>query len=177
MTNWHIPFNVTQHAEYEKNIQWQRGPNNFDLNLGVAPIQTVREILYISNDGHAPLREKTWFIHFTDFRIENVPETISGLTVRTTLRRKGRILDETVMLRHNDVVIGENKINYRLDDMNHVPVNNITEYGGTLDTWNANLTKAMIEDSSFGVTLRLQSHLFYPHKETCIIDKVEIRVY
>lgn len=178
MTIWYTPFNVTQHAEYpDKNIQWQRGANNFDLNVGTHPIQTIREILYISNDGHAPLREKTYFLHFTDFRIEDAPATITGIELRTTIRRKGRILDETVMLRYDDMVIGENKINYRLDEFNHVPVNNLSNYGGSTDKWGTTLTKAQIESVSFGVTLRLQSHLFYPHRETAIVDKVEIRVY
>ena len=176
MTTWYTPFNITQHAEYEKNIQWQRGAGNYDLNLATAPLQTVREVLYISNDGHAPLREKTWFLHFTDFRIE-APATISGIELRTTIRRKGRILDETVILRHNDIVIGENKINYNLDDMNHVPISNVTSYGGPTDIWSASLTKEIVEDASFGITLRLQSHVFYPHRETPLIDSVELRVY
>jgi hypothetical protein len=167
MTSWFSSSNITQHAEYEKNIEWRLSK----------PIQSSRDILYISNDGHAPLREKTWFIHFTDFRFQDLPETISGVELRTNIRRKGRILDETVMLRYDDMVIGENKIAYNLDEMNHIPVNNTTYYGNPTDLWTANLTKAMLEDPSFGVTLRLQSHLFYPHRETAIIDSVELRVY
>ena len=73
--------------------------------------------------------------------------------------------------------MGENKINYQLDDLNHVPVHNSMTYGGPTDLWDNQLTSAMIQDSSFGITLRLQSHLYYPHRETVLIDSVQLMVY
>ena len=177
MTTWTKPTDITQTPELEDHIQWQRGADNFDLNREAGIIQSSKPLLYISNDGHAPLRMKTWYIHFTGFQFENLPDTISGLELKTSIRRKGRIVDDTVQLRHNGDFIGENKINHRTDDLGHLPINNVTSYGGFDDLWGAELTKSLLLDPTFGVTLRLQSHLFYPHRETVLIDSVELRVY
>ena len=192
-TRWHTPNNTTQIPEFEdfdNHIQWQRGTAkvldqygvptdfpNFDLNSGAPFIQSVKPLLYIANDGHAPLRMKTWYLHLTDFRITDVPEVISGIELKTNIRRKGRIMDETISLRYNNDLLGENKINYNTDDMGHVPIYNATSYGNMTDLWNAELTPEIVTDVSFGVTLRFQSHLFYPHKETVLVESVELRVY
>ena len=192
-TNWYNPNNITQESEFEdfeNHIQWQKGVTktldqygiptdfpNYDLNTGGSLIQSSKPLLYISNDGHAPLRMKTWYLHLTDFRIADVPEVISGVELKTIVRRKGRIMDETISLRHNDNLLGENKINYNTDDLGHVPIYNATSYGNMTDLWDAVLTPEIITDSSFGVTLRFQSHLFYPHRETVLVESVELRVY
>jgi len=192
-TQWYTSKNITQNPEFEdfdNHIQWQRGTTkvldqygiptdfpNFDLNSGSPFIQSVKPLLYISNDGHAPLRMKTWYLHLTDFRISNVPEVISGIELKTNIRRKGRIMDDTISLRYNDDFLGSNKINYNTDDLGHVPIYNTTSYGNMSDLWDAVLTPEIVTDSSFGVTLRFQSHLFYPHKETVLVESVELRVY
>ena len=189
-TQWFSPSITTQTAEFDQHVQWQAGvinsvdergrlqsiPNT-DLANRSGIIQSIRPIVYISNDGHAPRREKTWYITFTGFNITDITDPINGIEVQTTVRRKGRIMDETVQLRFQDSMIGENKINYNLDDLNHVPINNVMSYGGADDLWQAGITAAMLQDPTFGVTLRLQSHLYYPHKETVIIDSVQLRVY
>lgn len=177
MTIWTQPSNITQASEIEEHVQWQRGADNFDLNQKNGVIQSSKPLLHISNDGHAPLKMKTWYLYFTDFKFEDLPDTISGVEARTTIRRKGRIVDDTIQLCLNNELIGENKVNYRTDDLGHLPIYNETSYGGFDDQWGATLTKEMLLDPSFGIAIRLQSHLFYPHKETVLVDSVELRVY
>jgi hypothetical protein len=189
-TQWFKPTTTTQTAEFDQNVQWQAGvissadfqgqiqtTPNTDLNNGTGVIQSIRPIVYISNDGHAPRREKTWYITFTGFNITGVTNPINGIEVQTTVRRKGRIMDETVQLSYQGNLIGENKINYSLDDLNHVPINNSTSYGGRTDLWDNQLTAAILQNPTFGITLRFQSHLYYPHKETVLIDSIQLRVY
>ena len=189
-TQWFIPTTTTQTAEFEEHVQWQAGvissvdhagriqtTPNTDLGNKLGTIQSIRPIVYISNDGHAPRREKTWYITFTGFDITGITDPINGIEVETRLRRRGRIIDETVSLSLQGNMIGENKIDYNVDDLNHVPVNDGSTYGGPTDLWQTQLTADMLQDPTFGVTLRLQSHLFYPHKETVLIDSVQLRVY
>jgi hypothetical protein len=189
-TQWFYPSNTTQTAEFDEHVQWQAGyinsvdehgrlqsvPNT-DLSNRLGIIQSIRPILYISNDGHAPRREKTWYITFTGFNITGITNPINGIEVQTIVRRKGRIMDETVQLSYQGNLIGENKINYGLDDLNHVPINNSTSYGGPTDLWDNQLTASILQDSTFGITLRFQSHLYYPHKETVLVDSIQLRVY
>ena len=189
-TQWFTPTTTTQTAEFEDHVQWQAGvlssvdehgrvqtiPNT-DLSNSTGLIQSIKPILYIANDGHAPRREKTWYITFAGFNITDITNPINGIEVQTRLRRRGRIMDETVNLSLHGDMIGENKIDYNLDDLNHVPISDVTNYGGPTDQWQSSLTAAILQDPTFGVTLRLQSHLFYPHKETVLIDSVQLRVY
>jgi hypothetical protein len=189
-TQWFTPTTTAQIAEFEEHVQWQAGyitsvdaygrtqtTPNTNLTISTGPIQSIRPILYIANDGHAPRRERTWYITFTGFNITDITDPINGIEVQTRLRRRGRIMDETVSLSLNGDMIGENKIDYNLDDLNHVPINDVTNYGSPTDLWQTQLTAAMLQDPTFGVTLRLQSHLFYPHRETVLIDSVQLRVY
>jgi len=187
---WYSPTIISQYAEFDQHIQWQAGVTNSvdgqghlvstpntDLSNKAGTIQSVTPLLYIANDGHAPLRQKTWYITFTGFNITGLTDPINGIQVQTSIRRKGRIMDETVQLTYQGNLMGENKINYLLDDLNHVPVHNSMTYGGPTDLWDNQLTAAMVQDSSFGITLRLQSHLYYPHRETVLIDSVQLMVY
>jgi hypothetical protein len=189
-TQWFTPTITTQTAEFEEHVQWQAGYTtsvdaygrtqtapNTDLSNVINVIQSIRPLVYIANDGHAPRREYTWYITFTGFNITGITNPINGIQVQTSIRRKGRIMDETVQLTYQENLMGENKINYKLDELNHVPVHNSMVYGGPTDLWDNQLTAAMIQDPTFGVTLRLQSHLYYPHKETVLIDSVQLMVY
>jgi len=190
-TQWFTPTITTQTAEFEDHVQWQAGyinsvdaygrtqtTPNTDLSKNVnGVIQSIRPLVYIANDGHAPRREYTWYITFTGFNITDITDPINGIAVQTNLRRKGRIMDETVSLSLQGNMIGENKIDYGLDELNHVPIHNSMTYGGATDLWQTELTAAILQDPTFGVTLRLQSHLFYPHKESVLIDSVQLRVY
>ena len=187
---WYSPSITSQYAEFDQHIQWQAGVTNSfdergrlitnpntDLSNMTGTLQSITPILYIANDGHAPLRQKTWYVTFTGFNITGITDPINGIAVQTSIRRKGRIMDETVQLTYQGTLMGENKINYKLDELNHAPVHNSMSYGGPTDLWENLITSTMIQDPTFGVTLRLQSHLFYPHKETVLIDSVQLMVY
>jgi hypothetical protein len=189
-TQWFKPTITTQTAEFEEHVQWQAGyiasvdaygrtqtTPNTNLTNGTGLIQSIRPLVYIANDGHAPRREKTWYITFTGFNITDITDPINGIEVQTQLRRRGRIMDDTISLSLQGNMIGENKIDYGLDELNHVPIHNSMTYGGLTDLWQTQLTAAILQDPTFGVTLRLQSHLFYPHRESVLIDSVQLRVY
>jgi hypothetical protein len=51
-------------------------------------------------------------------------------------------------------------------------------YGGSNDTWGLGIADPeMIRNSSFGITMRFQSHPYWPHKESMLIDSVAIRIF
>jgi hypothetical protein len=82
-TQWFTPTITTQTAEFEEHVQWQAGyinsvdaygrtqtTPNTDLSNTTGVIQSIRPLVYIANDGHAPRREHTWYITFTGFNSE-----------------------------------------------------------------------------------------------------------
>ena len=85
------------------------------------------------------------------------------------MNRLGRITDETVQLCRNNELIGDNHASLNLDL--------IKIYGSDTDNWNTNLTMSNIQNSSFGVVLRFQSHPNWPHKSSPLIDAVELRIH
>ena len=50
-------------------------------------------------------------------------------------------------------------------------------YGGENDTWETTLSAQNINDPTFGITLRFQSHPNWPHKSSPIINAVELRIH
>ena len=112
---------------------------------------------------------KTWYLRITGFDFVNLPETLSGIAVRVTGNRRGRITDDTVQLCFQNESIGENRANL---DLNPKKI-----YGNDSDLWNTQLTIAEIQDPSFGVLIRLQSHKHYPHKDSAFLDSVEVQIY
>jgi hypothetical protein len=50
-------------------------------------------------------------------------------------------------------------------------------YGGEGDLWATQLTVNDIQDPTFGVLLRFQSHPHWPHKDSAMLDAVELQIY
>jgi hypothetical protein len=107
----------------------------------------------------------------------DLPNTITGIQLDLMSQRNGRIVDETIQLVHQGEPIGNNNFMYILDSEGHFYLNNQTSYGGPTDLWGAELTKDMLEDPSFGVILKFQSHPYYPHSCGMFLDSVSITVY
>ena len=85
------------------------------------------------------------------------------------MNRLGRITDETIQLCYNNESIGDNHASLALDLTKY--------YGGDTNKWNTNLTMTDIQNSSFGVILRFQSHPDWPHKNSPLIEAVQLRIH
>ena len=171
-SNWALPTSVTQYAEpsADNHISWVDDNEFYSLkNLDGRSIKTSRDLLHIAVQPRHDLVEKTYFLKIVGFNFINLPTTLSGIEMRLTMNRYGRITDETIQLCLNDAQIGDNKTDFDLAP--------IKMYGSDIDKWNANITIADIQRPSFGVILRFRSHPNWPHKSSALIDAVELRVH
>ena len=172
-TLWTLPTTVVQYAETgaeEYHVSW----DDFDDFQGIKTldqhfIKTTQDLLHISRSPKLDITMKTWYLRITGFNFTNLPETLSGIAVRVTGNRRGRITDDTVQLCLQGKGIGENLANL---DLNPKKV-----YGNDTDLWNTQLTIDDNQDPSFGVLVRLQSHRHYPHKDSAFLDSVELQIY
>ena len=171
-SNWALPTSVTQYAEpgAENHVSWVDTNNFYSLkhNDGRS-IKTSRDLLHIAVQPRHDLVEKTYFLKIVGFNFINLPSTISGIEMRLTMNRYGRISDETIQLCLNDELIGDNQTNVGLDP--------IKIYGSDTNVWNARVTITDIQRPTFGVILRFRSHPNWPHKSSALIDAVELRVH
>ena len=138
---------------------------------------TVRPLLHRSNSATGGLRDKTWAITCTNFNMNDLPEVITGLQLDLSGQRNGRIIDETIQLTYQGQPIGNNNFLYVLDSEGHFYLNNQTSYGGPTDLWGVELTPTILQDPSFGIILKFQSHPYYPHSCGMFLDTVSFTVY
>ena len=171
-SNWALPTSVTQYAEpgADNHVSWVDDNEFYSLkNLDGRSIKTSRDLLHIAVQPRHDLVEKTYFLKIVGFNFINLPTTLSGIEMKLTMNRYGRISDETIQLCLNNELIGDNKTDFDLAP--------IKIYGSDIDKWNANITIADIQRPSFGVILRFRSHPNWPHKSSALIDAVELRVH
>lgn len=171
-TNWTPPSFLEQYAEESaesNHIPWSdlslasiNSSNNISLT-------TMGDLYRIARSPKHDLITKTYYLRLSRFNFSNLPPTLSGIEMRLTGNRRGRIMDDTIQLCLNGSMIGDNK--GKLDIMP------ITIYGSETDTWSSNLTIDNIADLSFGVVLRFKSHIKWPHKDPMFIDCVELRIH
>lgn len=173
MSNWALPTQVSQYAETdfeETHVSWLEVDNFSGLkNKDNRSIRTSRDLVHIARDPKHDIVEKTYYLRATGFNFLNLPDQISGIEVKLSMNRFGRITDDTVQLCLNNNTVGEN-----LADLDLAP-NKV--YGSETNLWETNLTLENITDPSFGVVLRFQSHPHWPHKVAALIDSIEIRVH
>lgn len=172
-SNWALPRVVTQYSEEgaeQAHISWIDTNNFYSLKyLDGKSIKTSSELLHIAREPKHDITQKTYFLKITNFNFLNLPSSISGIELRLSIKRFGRITDDTVQLILNDELVGENQADLNL--------NPIKIYGGQTEMWNSNLTIADIQDPSFGVLLRFKSHPHWPHRCSPLIDAVELRIH
>lgn len=171
-SNWALPTSVTQYAEEgaTTHVSWVDTNNFYSLkNNDGRSIKTSRDLLHIAVQPRHDLVEKTYFLKITGFNFINLPSTLSGIEMRLTMNRYGRISDETIQLCLNNNLIGDNQTDFSLDP--------IKTYGSDVDIWNAAITIADVQRPEFGVILRFRSHPNWPHKSSALIDAVELRVH
>lgn len=171
-TNWTYPNQVTQSVEEgaeSVHISW----NNLNVENIIYQdklhISTEKNLYRIARSPKHDLTTKTYFLKFTNFNFENVPDPISGIELRLNTNRRGRVMDETVQLLFNNQPIGDNKAILEISQ------NKI--YGSSNDIWNSNLTRQQIIDKNFGIILRFRSHVKFPHSDPMLVNCVEMRIH
>jgi hypothetical protein len=172
-TNWTSPNTITQYAETggeTAHIDWLDTDGFCGLKeLDGNSVRTTRDLVHIARDPRHDIKEKTYYLKITNFNFVNLPPTLSGVELKLSMNRLGRITDDTVQLCYNNEPIGDNHASLVLDLTKY--------YGGETNKWNTNLTMTDIQNSSFGVILRFQSHPDWPHKSSPLIEAVQLRIH
>lgn len=172
-SNWALPRSVIQYSEEGAelfHVSWDETDAFTAVkNKDGKHIKTSRDLLHIARDPKKDITEKTYFLKLTGFNFVNLPEQISGIELKLSMNRFGRIMDDTIQLTLAGSVIGENLADVILDP--------IKVYGGTNEMWQTNLTPLDVVDETFGVVLRFKSHPHWPHKTSALIDSVELRIH
>jgi hypothetical protein len=172
-TNWTLPSAVTQYAEPGgelAHVSWNNDTNFSGLtNISGRSVKTSRDLVHIARDPKHDIIEKTYYLKVSSFNFISLPGVLSGIEVRLTMNRSGRITDETVQLCLGSDLRGDNQASLNLDP--------IKVYGGENTLWNSNLTLSNIQNPVFGVVLRFQSHPNWPHKSSPLINSVELRIH
>ena len=168
-TQWFFPNAIEQYAEVAEHVSWS---DNYyvlktaDLNF----IGTLQPLLHISNYTVNDIKMKTSYLYLTEFNLNSLPEVISGIELELNMRRGGRITDDTIQLCYQGQGIGKNQATASLE--------NTKKFGGETDLWEIdNLTAELLTDSSFGLHIRFQSHPFWPHRETPMVNYARLRVW
>ena len=159
-TAWTAPTTSTQYAEV--------GAESVHVPWDDSLTSTYGSLEHIARSPKHDIRTKTYYLKATGFTFQNLPATISGVELRLSVKRRGRVTDETISLVVNDQ-ISENRATLDL-----APTKT---YGGETDKWSVgNLSLADL-NSNFGVLLRFQAHPHWPHKDAAFIEAVELRVH
>jgi len=161
-TEWTLPSIISQFAEdggETAHISWT---DQF-------PISTTGFLMHIARAPRHDIQMKTYYLKLTGFNFRNLPTTLSGVEMRITARRRGRIMNETIQL-----CIG-NRVS---DNRATLHIEPVEVFGGATDLWSMkDLSLVDVADSNFGVVVRLQSHTHWPHKDAAIVDAVELRIH
>ena len=166
-TAWTLPGTIAQYAEDPDHIEW--GSNFEGLRTLFSGVSLSKPLMHISRQPRNDITMKTWYVQATNFQFQNLPETISGVAFRFSLIRSGRVFDDTIQLTHNGELIGKNRCVRTVDP--------VQVYGGTTDLWAVENIRDIIQDPSFGITVRLKSHPDWPHKTTPILKGLELQIY
>lgn len=172
-TPWTLPNTISQYAESGAesiHVSWLEVDNFSGLkHLDLRNTKTSRDLVHIARDPRHDITEKTYYLKLTNFTFVNLPNILTGIEMKLSMNRYGRITDDEISLCLNNESIGENQADLNLDP--------IKIYGNESDKWNTSLSIADIQNSSFGIILRFRSHPRWPHKCSALIDAVEIRVH
>lgn len=171
-TNWSLPSIITQYAESgaeDVHLPWDDKQSFSQLHNKDSRLGTVGQLQHIARSPKHDLRNKTYFLKAQGFNFRGLPEVLSGIKLRLTVSRSGRITDETIQLCLGEDLVGDNHASLSLDPMK--------TYGGETDLWNTSLSITDITTPEFGVVLRFQAHPHWPHRDAAFIDAVEIQIY
>jgi len=172
-TPWTFPNTIIQYSETgaeDRHVSWLE-IDGFSAVKTPDPrsVKTSRDLVHIARDPRHDITEKTYYLKATNFNFYNMPENMTGIELKLSMNRFGRITDDEIYLTVNGETVGENQASLNLDP--------IKIYGTPTDMWGTELTRAQIQNTSFGCIIRFQSHPNWPHKCSMLIDAVEIRVH
>ena len=176
-TPWTSPTTITQYSETgaeAEHISWFN-QNNFSemLRANGRFVSTIAPLMHIARQPRNDITMKTWYLQCTGYNFSNLPDTISSISVKLTMNRGGRIADDTVQLTYQNILIGDNLAGPAFNKVTQTStLEPITVYTGSV----AGIDLSMIQDLSFGVTLRFQSHPRWPHKTAPGVDCVELQI-
>lgn len=177
-TTWARPSSIRQYAEADQNIPWK--DMNFDYLVAdpLANIETKSPLYHIARSPKLDLTYKTWYLECTGFNFANLPDVITGILATINIDRGGRIVDDTIQLTYQGELIGSNRPAGIIDPRTGASLLAlVTVYGGLSDTWGVkNLTRDMISDPTFGITVRYQSHPHWPHKTTPTLKSIQLQI-
>ncbi len=173
-TDWTNPQNIIQYSESgAENVHLSWDDSNGFAGLRSAngtSVGTIGELFHISRSPKPDITNKTYFLKLTGYNFYLLPKLISGIELKIHSKRAGRVTDDVVMLTYNDELLGINQA--RLE------INPIMLYGGETSFWGLDLvTRSMIENSSFGVVVRFQSHPSWPHSDPMDLISVQLRIH
>jgi hypothetical protein len=174
-TLWTSPTIITQYDEPGaeqglelSNVPWDDSQNFSQLVTNYGSLSTKGHLQHIARAPKVDLTTKTFYLKLCGFNFVNLPTIFSGIQLRLTTNRRGRVTDETVQLCLNDVEIGSNYGTLNLDPIKY--------YGGPTDLWKTELSIQDIVDPTFGIILRFQAHPRYPHRDGVYINHVELQI-
>ena len=172
-TEWTLPNTISQYAEpggEDGHVSWLEVDNFNSLKaFDGKSVRTTRDLLHIAREPRHDTTEKTYYLKITNFNFVGLPQQLSGIELKISMNRVGRITDETIQLCLNNDLKG---LNHATRDLTPVKI-----YGSETDMWETNLNMQDIQHPSFGVVLRFQSHPNWPHKSTPLVDSVELRIH
>ena len=171
-TKWTPPTICSQYAEEgaeDFHISWDSSSFSSIRSNDSNSLGTMGTLEHSARSPKHDITNKTYFLKITGFNFNQLPNTLTGIELSLTMKRGGRVTDETVSLCIHDAEIGTNNANL---DLNPIKV-----YGGEKELWGTNLTIADITSPSFGVVVRFQAHPQWPHRTGAFIDAVELRIH
>ena len=172
-TIWTSPTIIDQYAESGAelvHIPW----NNSQFDAVISPdstsLGTQGVLTHISKSPRVDETNKTYFLSANGYNFNDLPNIVSGITLRLTTNRYGRISDDTIQIIVNGEPAGENLASKSVDP--------IKIYGGVNDLWGIdNLSVSDLQNSNFGVLIRFKSHPHYPHKDGANIYAIELQIH
>jgi hypothetical protein len=184
-TPWAYPTNISQITESDAHVAWDSAGFSYLRYEDASYLRTVKTLQHIPNSFAGDRGMKTWYILASGFNFQAVPQKITGILVELKTDRGGRITDDTVQLRTVSTwtgytgAVGDNKANA---DLGQKKV-----YGSTVDLWGwdrigytGSLLDTVLQQAiitpNFGIALRFQSHPYWPHNSTPMIDYVKIKL-
>lgn len=173
-TSWTNPTTFIQYPEEggeASHIQWDTSGSFNELrNPNGHTVDTIGNLIHVARSPKPDIKNKTYYIRCTGYNFQNLPASISGIELKLTTKRSGRVTDDTIQLCLNEATIGENQAS--------LAINPIKVYGGETALWGlSSLSVSDVQDPTFGVVLRFQSHPSWPHNTPAGIDSVELRIH
>lgn len=173
-TDWFNPQIISQYAETggeNIHIRWDDSNNYAGLrSANGTSVGTLGRLSRIARSPKPDLTNHTYYIKLTGYVFFHLPNVISGIELKLSSQRAGRVTDDLVALTYNNEIIGENQ--------GRLEINPIMYYGSENSLWGlSSVLPAVIQDSSFGVVLRFRSHPSWPHNDPMDLKSVQLRIH